>query len=65
MTRKEVPLPMMALVAATRVMLGAGAALLLVEQMTGQQRKAVGWTLLGVGVLSTVPLLGYYFGKDE
>jgi hypothetical protein len=65
MIRKEVPLPVMALVAATRVMLGAGAALLLVEKMDDQQRRAVGWALLGVGVLTTVPLLGYYLGKDE
>ncbi|MBA2432473.1 MAG: hypothetical protein H0V56_10230 [Chthoniobacterales bacterium] len=65
MIKKEVPLPMLALVAATRVMLGAGAALLLVEKMNDEQRRAVGWALLGVGILTTVPLAGYYFAKEK
>ncbi len=56
---------MLALVAATRVMLGAGAALLLVEKMNDEQRRAVGWALLGVGILTTVPLAGYYFAKEK
>lgn len=37
-------------------MLGAGIALLLGEHLSAEKRKAVGWTLLLIGVLSSVPL---------
>lgn len=37
-------------------MLGAGIALLLGEHLSAENRKAVGWTLLLIGVLSSVPL---------
>lgn len=48
--------PSLVLIAGTRVLLGAGLALLLVDRLSVDQRKAVGWTLLGIGVLSTIPL---------
>jgi hypothetical protein len=38
-------------------MLGAGIALLLGERLEGKRRRVVGWTLLAVGVVTTVPLL--------
>ena len=55
-SRTEVTLPELGLIAATRAMLGAGIALLLADRLTAEQRKAIGWTLVGVGALTTVPL---------
>ena len=56
MVKTEVTLPELALISGTRAMLGAGAALLLGGKLSGEQRKAVGWTLLIVGAVSTIPL---------
>jgi uncharacterized membrane protein YfcA len=44
------------LIAGTRGMLGAGIGLLLADRLPEAQRKAVGWTLLLVGAVTTVPL---------
>jgi hypothetical protein len=49
-------LPELALIAGTRALLGAGVGLLLADRLPHGQRKAVGWTLLLVGALTTVPL---------
>jgi hypothetical protein len=59
LTMKRTPLsiPEVALIAGTRAALGAGVALLLGDRLTREQRQAVGWTLLGVGVTTTVPIL--------
>jgi hypothetical protein len=48
--------PEFELIAATRVALGAGAALLLGSRLSANQRKAVGWTLLAVGAVTSVPI---------
>ena len=58
-------LPEIALVAGTRAALGAGAGLLLGERLNADQRRAVGWTLLAVGLLTTIPLVLEVFGKRE
>jgi EamA domain-containing membrane protein RarD len=62
---KEIRLsiPELALIASTRAALGAGAALLLGDSLTRDQKKAVGWTLLLVGVVTTVPLLANVIAK--
>ena len=52
----KLPLPELALVAATRGMLGAGAALLFGDKMSPRRRKAVAWTLFVIGAISTLPL---------
>jgi len=52
----SLPLPELALLIGTRVMAGAGLALLCADKLDREQRKAVGWTLLGVGALTTIPL---------
>jgi len=52
-------LPLLGLIAGTRAALGAGIALLLADRLTAEQRRAVGWTLTGVGVLSTIPLAAH------
>jgi hypothetical protein len=58
-------LPEIALLAGTRAVLGAGAGLLLGEKLKPEQRPAVGWTLLVVGLLTTIPLALEVFGKRE
>jgi len=63
MKKTEITLPELALIAGTRGMLGAGAGLLLAERLNKDQRKAVGWTLLLVGALSTIPLAIDIFSK--
>ena len=50
-------LPTFGFVVATRAMLGAGVGLLLSERLSAEQRRAVALTLIGVGVVTTVPAL--------
>jgi hypothetical protein len=57
--------PELALIAATRGMLGAGLALLLAKRLSEQQRETAGIVLTTIGVLSTVPLALEAFGKME
>ena len=52
----NVTLPELFLVAATRGMLGVGIGLLVSDHLRRAQRRHVGWSLLTVGALSTVPL---------
>ncbi|MGD0885934.1 MAG: hypothetical protein ABSA46_13895 [Thermodesulfovibrionales bacterium] len=56
MKKAELTLPEIALIAGTRGMLGAGAGLLLADRLNDDQRKAIGWTLLIIGAISTIPL---------
>jgi hypothetical protein len=56
-------LPEVALLAGTRAALGGGVGLLLGERLKSEQRRAVGWTLLVVGLLTTVPLALAVLGK--
>ena len=57
MKEKMVTIPEIALLAATRVVLGAGLGFLLSDKLNRDQRKGAGWALLGVGVATTVPLV--------
>ena len=59
----QVTLPELALVVGTRAALGAGLGLLMADCLPAGERKAVGWTLLIVGALSTVPLAFEMLGK--
>ncbi|HEY4743585.1 MAG TPA: hypothetical protein VIH45_02925 [Desulfuromonadaceae bacterium] len=63
MKETRLTLPELGLIAGTRAALGAGAALLLAERLGREQRKAVGWTLLLVGVVTTFPLAMLALGK--
>ena len=54
---KMITTPELALVAGTRAALGAGLALLLGSRLDPPQRRAVGWTLVAVGAISTIPLM--------
>ena len=63
MREAQVTLPELALIAGTRAALGAGLGLLLADRLPEGQRKAVGWTLVLVGAISTVPLALEVLGK--
>jgi hypothetical protein len=52
----QVTVPELAELVGTRAVLGAERGLLLADCLTESQRKAVGWTLLLVGAVTTVPL---------
>jgi len=56
MEKAELTLPEIALIAGTRGMLGAGVGLLLADRLNDEQRRAMGWTLLLIGAISTIPL---------
>jgi hypothetical protein len=53
----ELPLPELALVVGTRGLLGGGLGLLLGEHIKPDQRRAVGWALVAIGVVTTIPLM--------
>jgi hypothetical protein len=63
MKETRVTIPELALIAGTRAALGAGAALILGDRLTREQKKAVGWTLFLVGVVTTVPILANVIGR--
>jgi hypothetical protein len=65
MIKAELTLPEIGLIAATRGLLGAGIGLMLAEKLGAEQRKAVGWTLVGVGALTTIPLALEVFSKRQ
>ncbi|MDR3621748.1 MAG: hypothetical protein P4L85_20515 [Paludisphaera borealis] len=65
MRETHLSLPELALIAGTRGMAGAGLGLLLADRMSDGPRKAVGWTLLLVGVLTTVPLAIQVLGASR
>ena len=56
MEMRSIGLPELGLIAGTRGMLGMGIGLLIADRMTAEQRRAVGLTLVAVGVLTTIPL---------
>ncbi|MEP7183428.1 MAG: hypothetical protein ABI886_14695 [Betaproteobacteria bacterium] len=57
--------PELGLLAITRAAAGAGLALLLADRLNPEQRRAVGWTLLAVGIVTTVPLIAAAFGTGR
>ena len=63
MKHTEIALPELGLIAGTRGLLGAGVGLLLADHISEKPRKAVGWTLLLVGALSTIPLAWLVLGR--
>lgn len=65
MKSRPMTIPEIGLVAATRGMLGAGVGLLLADRLSAEQRRAVGWTLVGVGVVTTFPLIWNVLGKES
>ena len=64
MRQVTISLPELALIAGTRVAAGLGLGLLLGNVLNTQQRRAIGGTLLAVGIVTTFPLLLDVFGKS-
>ena len=62
---KSVTVPELFLIASTRAALGAGLALLFGEGLSYSQRRAIGWTLVVVGVVSTIPLAAEVLFREE
>jgi hypothetical protein len=65
MKHHEVTIPQIGLIAGTRAILGAGVALLLSEKLSDEQRRAIGWTLVAIGTLMTIPLALQLFNEEE
>jgi hypothetical protein len=65
MKQVRLTLPELGLIIGTRAAAGAGLALLLGDRLNPEQRRAVGWTLLVVGIVTTVPLIAQVFGKRQ
>ncbi len=61
----QISLPELGLVAGTRAALGAGLGLLLADRLAPEQRRAIGWTLMIVGLVSTIPLALELFGTGR
>lgn len=60
-----VTVPEMALVAITRGAAGAGLGLLLGEKLAAETRRAVGWTLLAIGIVTTIPIIAALVGARQ
>jgi uncharacterized membrane protein YfcA len=65
MRETRLTLPELGLVAGTRAVAGIGIGLLLADRLSPEQRKAVGWTLLLVGALTTIPLAMEVLGHSR
>lgn len=63
MRSTQLTLAELALIAATRGMLGAGAALLVADKLTPDTRRAVGRTLFLIGLVSSLPLAMLVFDR--
>jgi hypothetical protein len=63
MRQAHLTLPELALIAGTRAALGAGLGLLLADRLSDDQRRAIGWTLVAVGVVTTLPIAVEVFGS--
>ena len=65
MHKAEVTIPKIALIAGTRALLGAGVGLLLSDRFNLSQRRAIGWTLVAIGALTTLPLAIDLFSQER
>ncbi|MGE0547479.1 MAG: hypothetical protein AB7O24_07090 [Kofleriaceae bacterium] len=64
MREHRVTSPQMALMGATRGMLGFGAGLLLADRLGRSRRKTLGWPLMLIGAASTIPL-GFWLFRNK
>jgi hypothetical protein len=65
MSERGFTIPEIALIAGTRVALGAGLGLLIAGKLSSDTRKGAGWALLAVGALSTIPLVVDVVSKSQ
>ncbi len=56
-SKRSLSMPAVGLFAGTRAAIGAGVALLLGDRLARKRRRRVGWTLVTVGALSTIPFV--------
>ena len=63
--KRELSLPEIALIAATRGVIGFGAGLLLADKFRKERRRGLGWSLLLAGAASTIPIAMHVFGKEK
>ena len=56
-------LPELFLLVGTRALLGAGVGLLISKRLTDQERETAGSVLVGIGLLTTIPLAFEVLGK--
>ncbi len=65
MSRNNFPVGELALLAGTRVLLGAGIGLLISNRFSKDSRRLLGSVLLAIGIISTLPLALDLFAEDE
>lgn len=65
MKKIKITRPELVLVAATRLILGAGIGLLTSDRLEKDGRRALGWTLIAIGGLSTFPLVKGIVGSNR
>jgi hypothetical protein len=65
MKTRLMTLPELMMIAGTRVALGAGLGLLLGSRLSDNARRGAGWTLLGLGAVTTIPLAMNVIGKTN
>ena len=53
------------LIGGTRVALGIGLGLLMSDRLNKDQRKAAGWALFAIGVLTTIPIASSVLAKPS
>ena len=63
--KRALTIPEIALIAGTRVALGAGLGILLGTKLGRNARRGAGWGLLAVGALSTIPIVIGVVGKPQ
>jgi hypothetical protein len=63
MKERPLTIPKIGLIAGTRVALGVGIGLLISDRLKKDKRKTAGLALLGVGILTTVPIVAGILGK--
>jgi hypothetical protein len=63
MNTTNLTIPQVGLIAMTRAVLGVGVGLLIHDKLHTQQRNAIGWTCLTLGLLTTIPLAIQLFGE--
>ena len=62
---KSLTVPEIGLIAMTRGVLGVGIGLILADRLNADQRKSVGYALLAVGALTTIPIVANVLGKKQ
>jgi len=65
MMSTQLRLPELGLIAGTRGLLGAGIGLLVADKLNDQQRRGIGWTLLAIGAVTTIPLAMIVFSRRQ